>query len=411
VTHLSGAAFSPARLSLRITHRGLQISGAEGVQPEYVVFDRNFEKAPMGLPGIESLSPGGLPVGKNYLVWMPSSLMPPDFVRPVVAEAQKEGHAILMALSSVDTDSIGEWISETGLSRKGLIDRGLLQIVDWYGQKSAKVLGMEMDDGMIRTSRDLTHLGVGIDMALRKIGNQSPATALMEIHSQAIRLFDMRSLYSFSQSVNAKLTEKGYTAFMLMERNAHDGTINAAMEEMFDGIIDIRSSGGNLEIAIISIRGSHLQPEYRTLTKMRDKLTVDVSKRIPEQSAGGEVPGHGLAARLKELETELERTVGQKATLEKRLAEMAEKENEYRSKHDQMRAAMQEIEQRMAAEKEEADSTGAIDTGHRAEMARLLKVMDDMLEKLPEDVIESFAKSEDFKLYEKIIRLYLEEGK
>ncbi len=363
----------------------------------------------MGLLGIESLSPGGLPVGKNYLVWMPSALMPPDFVRPVLADAQKEGHAILLALSSVDTDSIGEWISETGLSRKGLIDRGLLQIVDWYSQKSAKVLGMEMDDGMIRTSRDLTHLGVGIDMALRKIGDQSPATCIMEIHSQAIRLFDFRSLYSFAQSVNAKLTEKGYTAFMLMERNAHDGSINAAMEELFDGIIDIRSSGGNLEIAIISIRGSHAQPEYRTLTKMRDKLTVDVSKRIPGHSIGSDIPGHGLAARLKELEAELEKTVGQKTMLEKRLAEMSEKESKFQGKHDEMKAAMQEIEKRLAAEKVNADNAGAIDPDHKAEIARLLKIMDEMLEKLPADVIERFAKSDDFKLYEKIINLYLEE--
>ncbi|MFO7619195.1 MAG: ATPase domain-containing protein, partial [Thermoplasmata archaeon] len=278
ISHLSGAAFSPARLSMAVSHRGLEISGGEDVPAETISFDHDDEKAIMGLLGIESLSQDGLPMGKSFLVWIPSTMMPADYVKPVVMEAQMEGHALLLALSSLSTDSIGEWMSEKGLSRKGLIDRGLLQIVDWYGQKSAKVLGMELDEGVIRTSRDLTHLGVGIDMALRKINDQFSSMAVMEVLSQAIRLFDLRSVYSFAQSINAKLADRGFTTFMLMERNAHDLMVNAAMEELFDGIIDIRQAGGTLELAIISIRGSHFQSEYRPLTKVRDRLTVDVSR-------------------------------------------------------------------------------------------------------------------------------------
>jgi len=41
-----------------------------------------------------------------------------------------------------------------------------------------------------------------------------------------------------------------------------------------------------------------------------------------------------------------------------------------------------------------------------AEIKRIFKVLDDLLESLPEDIIEKFAKSEDFKLYEKILDRY-----
>ena len=41
-----------------------------------------------------------------------------------------------------------------------------------------------------------------------------------------------------------------------------------------------------------------------------------------------------------------------------------------------------------------------------AEIKRILKVLDDLLENLPEEIIEKFAKSEDFKLYEKILDRY-----
>ena len=47
------------------------------------------------------------------------------------------------------------------------------------------------------------------------------------------------------------------------------------------------------------------------------------------------------------------------------------------------------------------------DPKHKEEMAKVLAILDDMLEKLPEDVIEKFASSDDFKLYEKIMDLYL----
>ena len=50
------------------------------------------------------------------------------------------------------------------------------------------------------------------------------------------------------------------------------------------------------------------------------------------------------------------------------------------------------------------------DPKHKEELAKILAVMDDMLDNLPEDVIEQFAKSDDFKLYEKIMDLYLEEN-
>jgi hypothetical protein len=44
-------------------------------------------------------------------------------------------------------------------------------------------------------------------------------------------------------------------------------------------------------------------------------------------------------------------------------------------------------------------------------MAHFLEIMDRMLENLPPDVIDSFARSEEFKLYEKILSIYVGERK
>jgi KaiC/GvpD/RAD55 family RecA-like ATPase len=413
VTAYSGGAFSAARVSMSVSGRGLEIANPEtGKGPDIIHFDHDEEKAPMGLPGIESISADGLPLGSSFLVWMPSSMMPADYVKPVVMEAQKEGHAILLALSSVDSDAIGEWMSENNLSRKGLIDRGMLQIVDWYGQKSSKVLGMEIDEGIIRTSKDLTHLGVGIDLSLRKISEQMSSLAVLEVLSPALRLFDIRTVYSFAQSMNAKLANRGFTSFALMERDAHDPMTNAAMEELFDGIIDIRSSGGGMELGIISIRGSHFQQEYRLLTKMRDRLNVDIARNLPDAEIAETIAAHGLTARLKNLEKELDEALKAKGVLETRLKELAVKESEYDRRHAEMLVTLSLVEDKLKKQSEMMeDNRFILDPKHREEMARLLQTMDGMLESLPEDVIQSFARSDDFKLYEKILTLYLEEGK
>ncbi len=409
----SGGGFSTARLPLTVTARGLEVLNTEsGKGPEVFRFDHDEEKAAMGLPGIESLSPDGLPVGSSFLVWIPSSMMPADYVKPVVMEAQKEGHAILLALSSVNTDTIGEWMSENNLSGKGLIDRGLLQIVDWYGQRSSKVLGMEIDEGIVRTSKDLTHLGVGIDMALRKISEQMTSLAVLEVISPALRLFDARTVYSFAQSMNAKLASRNYTSFMLMERDAHDPLISAAIEELFDGIIDIRNNAGTLELGILSIRGCHFQQEYRQLTKVRDRLSVDVSRKIPDTEIVETIAAHGLNARVKALERELEETLREKERMEKRLKELTGKELELDRRHSEMQATLNQVEENMRKQTEMLEGNRHIlEPGHREEMVRLLKVMDGILENLPQDVIDSFARSDDFKLYEKILKIYLEGGK
>lgn len=408
IVSYAGGAFSSLKLRMAVTGRGLEVSGTEHSLPsEMIPFDHGDEKAVMGLPGIESLSENGLPIGSSFLVWIPSSMVPSDYIKPVLTEAQKEGHAILMVLSSVTPEDLGQWMSENGLSRKGLIDRGLLQIVDWYGQKSAKVLGMEMDEGIIRTSKDLTHLGVGIDMALRKISVQTSSLAVMEVLSPALRMFDIRTVYSFAQSMNAKLASRNFTSFVLLERDAHDSITNAAIEELFDGIIDIRSQGNSLELGILSIRGCHFQPEYRLLTKMRDRLNVDVARKIQDSEIIETLTNHGLPNRLKNLEKELEETLDENRKLESRLKALSEKESEYSKRHSEMLAALSEVEAKLREQESKASAGFTVDPSHREEVARLLSVMDGLMEKLPEDVIDSFARSEDFKLYEKILRVYL----
>jgi len=262
---------------------------------------------------------------------------------------------------------------------------------------------------MIITSKDVTHLGVGIDYAFRHITDQVPSMAMLEVISPALRLFDIQTVYSFTQSMHAKLAKQDFTSFILMERDAHDAQINSSLEEIFDGIIDIRNVGNSLEIGIISIRGSHFQPEYRSLNKMRDKLTVDVSRNISETEIVDTMKNHGMVSQLEELQTELSETQTEKQKIETRMEELMEREVEFDKRHKEMKATIANLESEVKQQLSQMPKYEGHDPKHKEELARILAVMDNLLEKLPEETIDKFAKSGDFKLYEKIMDLYLEE--
>ena len=135
--------------------------------------------------------------------------------------------------------------------------------------------------------------------------------------------------------------------FILMERDAHDANTNAALEEIFDGIIDIRAVGNSLEIGIISVRGSHFQPEYRTLSKMRGRLTVDVARNISESEIVDTMRNQGMARQLGQLETELSEVQAEKQKIEARMKELMEREVEYEKRHNEMKATLLDVESMM----------------------------------------------------------------
>jgi hypothetical protein len=235
--------------------------------------------------------------------------------------------------------------------------------------------------------------------------------AVLEILSPALRIFDLRTVYPFAQTVNARLEKRAFTSFFIMERNAHDSKVNAGMEEIFDGVIDIMDSGDRLELAVLNLRDCHFIPEYRELSVMRGHLAVDITRSLLQR----EVPKSAdleMMARLERLNDELRAALEEKVALEQRTGEILKRESVLQRKHDELRLHLVNVEKTLTEMHGQTQSTKPVDvTQDKAELARLLKVMDELLEQLPEDVVDRFANSKEFKLYEKILSLYSEEQK
>ncbi len=411
VSSLSSGPFDSSFRLLDLDDRGLAISDTGLIfgEEDRIAFDRGDEKLSIGFPGIEAITAGGLPVGRSFLIWVSSKMTPEEILKPLLIEAVRQDHAVILALSTVATQEVNGWLGEIERSPSRLIEQGVLEIVEWQAQKDSHILGVEEQEGIIRASKDITHLGVGMDLAFRKVKEGASSLALLETLSPALQMFDIRTVYPFAQTISARLDMKGFTSFVIMDRDAHDAGVNAGMEEIFDGVLDIKDAGDHLELAVLRLRGAHFLPEYRQLSRLRSGFSVDVARRQPKVDLT-EIAPDNINARFDKLNRELKEALKEKTILEQRTADLMERESELQNKHDELHQHLAALEKQMSEQQVsmEPDVTGP-DATHRKELARILAVMDDMLENLPEELIERFSMSEEFKLYEKILDMYLEE--
>jgi KaiC/GvpD/RAD55 family RecA-like ATPase len=410
---LSTGPFDTMPVFIDVNERGLAFSTARNdfVSAERISFSHDVAKFPYGISGLESLTAGGLPSGRSFLIWMSPKMAPGDLIKPLVTGASDGNYAIVATLSTIQPQDMCKWLDDAGKNNQMLMEQGMVEIVDWQAQKDSHVLGVEERDGVIMASKDITHLGVGMDLAFRKVSDTSPGMAVLEILSPALRIFDLRTVYPFAQTVNARLEKRGFTSFFILERNAHDSKVNAGMEEIFDGVIDIMDSGDRLELAMLTLRDCHFIPEYRELSVMRGHLAIDITRSLPQR----EVPKSAeieMRARLERLNDELKAALEEKVALEQRTGDILKRESELQRRNDELRLHLVDVEKKLnEMHGQTLQGRPAEATQDKVELAKLLKVMDELLEKLPEDVVKRFASSEEFKLYEKILSLYLEEEK
>lgn len=80
----------------------------------------------------------------------------------------------------------------------------------------------------------------------------------------------------------------------------------------------------------------------------------------------------------------------------------SEKEKELNLRITELKSELDKV----TGEREKLKETNQSLSGNTREVKRLLKILDDLLEKLPDEEIKRFADSEDFRLYEKILELY-----
>ncbi|MEM3494020.1 MAG: hypothetical protein QXD15_06665, partial [Thermoplasmata archaeon] len=106
-----------------------------------------------------------------------------------------------------------------------------------------------------------------------------------------------------------------------------------------------------------------------------------------------------LAEKMRTVEEQERASAQLEESLRKRMMEVARME-------ERTAAAIGEIVTELSELGITRESFEGLMNTSESETKKLLIVLDELLGQLPDDVIEKFAKSPDYKLYEKVLRMY-----
>src|SRR5437016_6082534 len=109
---------------------------------------------------------GGLPEGSSVLLQGPPGQEKLRFALTFLAEGLKTGACGLIDISSHSPDSVLEELRNLGVNIDAVTKENRLRIVDWYSWSEEQVHDVEERGLILRSSLDLTNLGVALSRAI-----------------------------------------------------------------------------------------------------------------------------------------------------------------------------------------------------------------------------------------------------
>src|SRR5207245_2521220 len=142
------------------------------------------------------------------------------FALTFLAEGLKTGACGLIVISSHSPDSVLEELRNLGVNFEAVTKENRLRIVDWYSWSEEPVQDVEERGLVLRSSIDLTNLGVALSRAIVGLAEPGPRRAVLEILSPATNVYEVTQVYAFAQSAKRKFDRHRFTPHPPREGNA-----------------------------------------------------------------------------------------------------------------------------------------------------------------------------------------------
>src|SRR5256885_17125083 len=109
---------------------------------------------------------GGLPVGSSVVLQGPPGQEKLRFALTFLAEGLKSGGSGLVVTASQSPDAVLAELRDLGVNMDSVTNENRLRVVDWYSWSEETVHDIEEQGIVIRSSIDLTNLGVALSRAI-----------------------------------------------------------------------------------------------------------------------------------------------------------------------------------------------------------------------------------------------------
>ncbi len=239
---------------------------------------------------------GGLPEGSSVLLQGPPGQEKLRFALTFLAEGLKAGGSGLVLISSQSPEAVLAELREFGVNLDAVTKENRIRVVDWYSWSEEPVEDVEERGAVVRSSIDLTNLGVALSRAIAGLVGELPRRAVIEILSPATNVYEVTQVYAFAQSAKRKFDRSRFTSLVLLEKDMHSASELTTLHQPFDGVIEIeRSRSGDRivrKIGVLHMKDTAPDASFRILdvTETGMRVVRDTSKPpVPLPAHGGGV--------------------------------------------------------------------------------------------------------------------------
>src|SRR5256712_12880849 len=208
---------------------------------------------------------GGLPVGSSVVLQGPPGQEKLRFALTFLAEGLKSGGSGLVVTASQSPDDVLAELRDLGVNLDSVTNENRLRVVDWYSWSEETVHDIEERGIVIRSSIDLTNLGVALSRAIAGLTGGGSRRAGIELLAPATSSYEVTQVYAFAQSAKRKFDRHQFTSLVLLEKEMHSGGQLPNLHQPFDRVIEIeRTRSGDRIVRKIGVL--HLKDTAPDLT-------------------------------------------------------------------------------------------------------------------------------------------------
>src|SRR5881296_2888435 len=235
---------------------------------------------------------GGLPAGSSVVLQGPPGQEKIRFALTFLAEGLRSGGSALVVTASQSPDAVVAELRGLGVNLDTVTNENRLRIVDWYSWSEETVHDIEERGIVIRSSIDLTNLGVALSRAIAALAGDGPRRAVIELLSPATSSYEVTQVYAFAQSAKRKFDRHQFTSLVLLEKEMHSNPQLTTLYQPFDGVIEIeRSRSGDRiirKIGVLHLKDTAPDPTFRVLemTEAGMRVVADPAKPADPGSVG-----------------------------------------------------------------------------------------------------------------------------
>src|SRR5438093_489759 len=231
-----------------------------------------------GISGFDAMVQGGLPAGSSVVLQGPPGQEKLRFALTFLAEGLKSGASGLVLISSQSPDAVLSDLRGLGVDIDAVTRENRLRIVDWYSWSEETVTDVEERGIVVRSSIDLTNLGVALSRAMAALSGEKGCRSVIELLSPAMNAYELTQVYAFAQSAKRKFDRHGFTSLVLLEKDMHSGPEVTTLLQPFDGVIEIERtrSGDRIlrKIGVLHLRDTTPDPTFRVLEMTETGMQV-----------------------------------------------------------------------------------------------------------------------------------------